>query len=201
MAGWISRYDARHPGTVWRVEGGHLVAASDDGSAVDIVVPFSGDAALSGPVDVIAHLQRPWQLGVVLVRRGGFAVAHVVGQELVASKVSKRHVQGRTKAGGWSQHRFANRRDNQAKVAFDAAADHVVQLLLPAAGRLVQVCNGGDRQALASVWEHSRLAPLQRVPHRWLGSVADPTRTVLEQAIRQARSVRVDITDPSQVVG
>lgn len=201
VGGWIARYDARHPGTMWRLETGRLVAESDDGTVVDIPVPFSSDAGLLGPADVVAHLQRPWQLGVVLVRRGGFAVAHLVGPELVASKVSKRHVQGRTKAGGWSQQRFANRRSNQAKAAFDAAADHVVQILLPVVGRLVQVSVGGDRQALASVWEHPRLTPLRQVRQVWLGSVADPTRAVLDQAIQRARSVRIDITDPSQVVG
>ena len=45
------------------------------------------------------------------------------------SKVGQRHVQGRTKAGGQSQQRFARRRDNQARAAYEAAAEHAARIL------------------------------------------------------------------------
>ena len=67
--------------------------------------------------------------GVLLVRKGGFAVARLAAERLVESKVGQRHVQGRTKAGGQSQQRFARRRDNQARQAYEAAADHAARIL------------------------------------------------------------------------
>ena len=63
----------------------------------------------------------PSRWGVLLVRKGGFAVARLSGDDLVEHKIGQRHVQGRTKAGGQSQQRFARRRDNQARAAYDAA--------------------------------------------------------------------------------
>ena len=72
---------------------------------------------------------RPPAWGVLLVRKGGFAIARLRGDDLVESKVGQRHVQGRTKAGGQSQQRFARRRDNQARAAYEAAAEHAARIL------------------------------------------------------------------------
>ncbi len=197
IEGWIERYDERHPGTTWQVEPERLHAESPDGSLVDFAVPFPplADPNLPG---LVAHLARPWQLGVVLVRRGGFAVAWVVGPEITESKVGQRHVQGRTKAGGWSQQRFARRRDNQAKAAFDAAAGHVARILGPVAPSLNQIATGGDRQAVDTVLAASELETLADVPRQWIGSVADPRRGVLEAAVKKARSIDIMLTDPSR---
>ena len=112
----------------------------------------------------------------MLVRRGGFAVARLDGPTVTESKIGRRHVQGKTKAGGWSQQRFARRRDNQARAAFDAAAEHVQRLLSPSAGSLRLLATGGDRQAVASVLAHPELAPLVALPQAWLGGLPDPTR-------------------------
>lgn len=195
LAGWVERYDARHPATIWSVRDGTVEAISPDGARVTINVPF-GSAELTSMDGVLRHLARPWRLGIVLVRRGGFAVARVTGAETVESKIGRRHVQGKTKAGGWSQHRFANRRDNQAKVAFDAAAEHAARLLLPHAAGLAMLGTGGDRQALSAVLEHPRLRPLAARPQRWLGGFADPNRDVLAKAVLAARSVTVHLQDP-----
>jgi hypothetical protein len=113
------------------------------------------------------------------------------------SKVGQRHVQGRTKAGGQSQQRFARRRDNQARQAYEAAAEHVARILLPAARRLGAVVCGGDRQAVDAVLADPRLAalsPLRVEP--WL-PVPDPRRAVLEQSVVDGASVVVEVTDPS----
>ena len=66
---------------------------------------------------------------VVLVRRGGFAVAVVVDGRMVVHKVGSRHVQSRTAAGGWSQQRFARRRANQADALVEAVAEHLARIL------------------------------------------------------------------------
>lgn len=195
LSGWLVRFEARHQGTQWSVAEGTLCALSPDGTAVSMEIPFE-DAALRTPADVIAHLEHPWRLGVVLVRRGGFAVAYVVGTAVVDAKTGRRHVQGKTKAGGWSQQRFANRRDNQARVAFEAAAGYVEQLLLPRRATLDLIASGGDRRAVDTVFAEPALRPLTTRPQRWLGGLPDPKRSVLDQAIARARSVTIRIIDP-----
>ena len=196
LAGWIERYDARHPQTTWTVLDGRVVAVGADGSRVEFEVPWGSDDL--GSVDaVVLHLAEEWQVGVVLVRRGGFAVAWAVGDDVRESKVGKRHVQGKTKAGGWSQQRFAHRRENQAKAAFDAAAEHAARILVPHRGALRVLGVGGDRRATETVLEHAALVTLADVPHRWLGGLPDPNRAVLTQAVTATRSVTVSITDPT----
>jgi hypothetical protein len=195
LSGWLERFETRHQGTQWSVSEGAMSATSLDGTAVSIEIPFES-AALRTPADVVMHLGGPWRLGIVLVRRGGFAVAYVVGSAVVEAKTGRRHVQGKTKAGGWSQQRFANRRDNQARVAFEAAAGYVEQLLLPRLATLDLIASGGDRRAVETVFSEPTLRPLRTRPQRWLGGVPDPKRAVLEQAIATARSVTIHITDP-----
>ena len=125
---------------------------------------------------------------MLLVRKGGFAVARLRGEALVGSKTGQRHVQGRTKAGGQSQQRFARRRGNQARQAYEAAAEHAVRLLDGLTGPLV---TGGDHAAVTEVLADPRL-PADRVVPPWL-PVPDPRRGVLEQAVRDAASVRVEV--------
>ncbi|MFZ2502431.1 MAG: acVLRF1 family peptidyl-tRNA hydrolase [Nocardioides sp.] len=137
----------------------------------------------------IAAAAPPPDWGVLLVRKGGFAVARLSGSQMSASKTGQRHVQGRTKAGGQSQQRFARRRDNQARVAYEAAAEHAARLLVGAA--LPVVC-GGDRAAVTAVLADARLAHLTPLA-RWL-PVPDPRRQVLEQAVADALALEVSIT-------
>jgi hypothetical protein len=125
---------------------------------------------------------------VLLVRKGGFAVARLEGLRMVECKVGQRHVQGRTKAGGQSQQRFARRRDNQARQAYEAAADHAARILGGLGGPVV---TGGDRTAVDDVLADARVRSL-RVTGPWL-AVPDPRRGVLEQAVRDACAAAVEV--------
>ena len=102
------------------------------------------------------------------------AVGVAEGADLVVSKVDTRYVQGRTAAGGWSQHRFARRRDNQAKAALGDAADLAVRLLLPEAATLAALVCGGDRRAVDTVLADRRLAPLVPLRAERLLDVPEP---------------------------
>ncbi len=126
---------------------------------------------------------------MLLVRKGGFAVARLEGDQLVESKVGQRHVQGRTKAGGQSQQRFARRRDNQARQAYEAAAEHAARIL---AG-VPLIVTGGDHAAVEAVLADRRLAGRHVVPP--FLAVPDPRRSVLEQAILDAGSVRIAVVN------
>ena len=174
-----------------RVEAGGLVGEASDGSRFAAHLPFQ--ISYAGGEDVTAFAQAapaavPSDWGVLLVRKGGFAIARVRAGEVAESKVGQRHVQGRTKAGGQSQQRFARRRDNQARQAFEAAADHAIRIL---GEQPLIVVTGGDRTAVESVLEEPRLRRLSVVPP-WL-DVPDPRRAILNEAIADAQSVQVEV--------
>lgn len=190
---WVENFATRHGGVELRVERrgsvSGLAGTAPDGSTFHAVLPF--EASYEGAADpgaVAAAAVAPEAWGVLLVRKGGFAVARVAGDRIVEHKIGQRHVQGRTKAGGQSQQRFARRRDNQARVALAAAADHAARILRP--GPLV---TGGDRSAVEDVLEDPRLAGMSVVAP-WL-AVPDPRRTVLDQAIRDAQGLRVEVSN------
>ncbi len=168
---------------------GRLHGDAPDGSSFVAEAPFGRLIDEPGLEALVRACAAPDDWGVLLVRKGGFAVARLSGEQVVESKVGQRHVQGRTKAGGQSQQRFARRRDNQARAAYEAAADHAARIV-GSAGLLVV---GGDHSAVGAVLEDARLAPLaQRVVGAFL-PVPDPRRSVLEAAIADACSSRVDV--------
>ena len=132
-------------------------------------------------------------LGVLLVRRGGYAVGLATAAAFTESKVGKRHVQSRTAAGGWSQQRFARRRGNQADELVRAVAEHTLRILprgIPA-GLVV----GGDKALVRAVLDDPRLEHLDALPRRELYDLPDPRRGVLEEALKRGRAVRVTIED------
>ena len=132
----------------------------------------------------------PAAWGVLLVRKGGFAVARLEGETMVEHKIGQRHVQGRTKAGGQSQQRFARRRDNQARQAYEAAADHAARIL---GHRALPLVTGGDHGAVDEVLADPRLRQVT-VVGPWL-AVPDPRRAVLDGAIHDALSVAVEVVN------
>ena len=132
-------------------------------------------------------------VAVVLVRRGGYAVALADGLTLRAHKVGTRHVQSRTAAGGWSQQRFARRRDNQADQLVQAVQGHAARVLEGARPRGLVL--GGDPTLAAAVLEDARLRALESLPRRELFDIPDPRRAVLDAALGRARAVRITIED------
>jgi hypothetical protein len=190
---WLAGFAERHGSTSYDVTPGRVTVEAEDGSRAEIDVPFGPLEELT-PAGLVGHVMTDRRLGLLLVRRGGYGAGVFEGGKLVSSKVGSRHVQGTTKAGGWSQQRFARRRDNQAREAFAAATEVAVRILVPA--KLDVLVCGGDRKAIDTVLEDPRLKalrPLVRPP--FLG-VADPRQKVLEQAGLDARAIRIELTDP-----
>jgi hypothetical protein len=186
---WVENFSSRHGGVALAVVEGALSGSAPDGSTFGARLPFG--AAYDGAAEPTRFAEAaapPPSWGVLLVRKGGFAVARLAGADLAEHKIGQRHVQGRTKAGGQSQQRFARRRDNQARAAYEAAADHAARILRP--GPLV--C-GGDRAAVDEVLDDPRLARLGlTAADPWL-AVPDPRRAVLDQAVRDACSLQVTV--------
>jgi peptide subunit release factor 1 (eRF1) len=154
---------------------------------------WAGEQAVSVLVE---HASRRRLIGVMLVRLGGYAVGVFDGDDVVASKVGARQVHGRSAAGGWSQHRFARRREAQVKVALEAATNTAVAVLMPHAARLDAVVSGGDRTALRTVLADARMASLRPLVVARILDVPDPRARVLRDSVESARAFRVTLSEP-----
>ncbi|WP_320066938.1 acVLRF1 family peptidyl-tRNA hydrolase [Micromonospora sp. RTGN7] len=195
VARWVSGFADRHgPPTTIPQEYGLLLAASD-GATAELHSPPGAPPAddLAG---FVAAAVAPRRIGLLLARKGAVAVGIAEGADIAVSKVDTRYVQGRTAAGGWSQQRFARRRDNQAKAALGDAADLAVRLLLPEAATLAALVCGGDRRAVDTVLADRRLVPLAALRAERLLDVPEPRHVVLVAAVDAARAVRVLVRDP-----
>jgi len=187
LARWLAGFATRH-GEVVTSSGLTLVRlVAADGAMAEVEVPFP---PLVG--DLVDHVQQSRTVGVLLVRLGGHAVGVFQGSVLVASKVGSRQVHGRSAAGGWSQQRFARRRENQSTAALSAAADTAARVLVGAP--LDAVVVGGERSAVDTVLADRRLATLLPLVTGRLVDVPDPRLAVLKTA--PWRDVWIRVVDP-----
>jgi hypothetical protein len=183
LSRWLENFANRHGG--YTGEGLHIVAA--DGTTADLEPP----AGASGVRTVDQLVSARSRIGLLLARKGAVAVGIADGGRLVASKVDTHYVQGRTAAGGWSQRRFARRRDNQAKAAAADGAAVVTRVLLPEVRTLAALVCGGDRTTVDAILAAPALAPLAELRAARLLDVPEPRHAVLVAAVAQARAVRV----------
>jgi peptide subunit release factor 1 (eRF1) len=122
------------------------------------------------------------RVGAALVRLGGYAVGVFEGERLVASKVGRRLVHGRHRAGGSSANRFRRRREEQARAALLDAAEVAARVLGPERDRLDAVALGGDRSAIRRLLElRPELAWLEELALERFFTVPEPRRAVLER--------------------
>nr|WP_062340352.1 acVLRF1 family peptidyl-tRNA hydrolase [Herbidospora sakaeratensis] len=217
---WLANFADRHGGPPSEEGGADVVVlTAPDGAVAECHVPFgpldSGRSggpgsrgadglatARPGPlaVSLISHVSRERRVGVLLVRLGGYAAGVFEGDRLLVSKVGSRLVHGRSAAGGWSQQRFARRREKQADEALGAAADVAARVLLPSAGEgLAGFVVGGDRKAIDELRSDRRLAPLFALETGPFLAVPDPRLVVLEKTPEEFRAVRIRVVDPPQV--
>lgn len=220
FAGWCERFAERHGALT---EPPRLVAGAQDGTSDEAVVLTAADGSVatcgvpfpplaqpgiertSASDDLtesddligrlIAHALVPRTVGVLMVRRGGFAVGVFDGDDVVGSKAGSRHVQGRSKAGGWSQQRFARRREGQAREAYAAAADYAFKILVPHASRLDALILGGDAGAISALRTDPRLRPIWAKEAGPFLNVGDPKAHDLHTAPDRYRSVRIRLVE------
>ncbi|BCJ35098.1 hypothetical protein Athai_26010 [Actinocatenispora thailandica] len=194
---WLDGFGERH-GTplTWSDIADGAVVSAPDGARAECHLPFGwpGEPGADRAA-LLAAAGAARRVGLLLVRRGAHAVGVADGDRLVSSKVDTRYVQGRTAAGGWSQQRFARRRDKQTRESTGAAADHAARLL-PAAA-LSGLVLGGDRALLAAVLDDPRLRHLAALPRVELPELPEPRRATLLDAARRYREVRIRLTEPT----
>ncbi|KAA2261670.1 hypothetical protein F0L68_15570 [Solihabitans fulvus] len=203
LAGWFERFGAGHGGVRHTVlAADRVVVTAEDGAVAEVAVPFGGlvgeplgDEPHEAPglaiEPLLRHVLAPRRIGLLLVRLGGHSVGVVHDGRIEVSSTDRRQVHGRNKAGGWSQQRFARRREGQARQALQAAAEDAVRVLAPRLGELDAVVLGGDRQALDALRADRRLAGVLALAEPRVLDVPEPRRSVLDDAAERARAVEI----------
>ena len=194
---WLDGFATRHGQTTATQVDNEVIMDAADGARAWIEIPFA--PVPLDPADpaahLITHVDTDRRVGVILLRKGGYAVGIFQGEKLITSKVGSSYVQGKTKAGGWSQQRYARRRDNQSKKAYAEAAEQAVRIIAPAASDLEAVINGGDAPAVALVLEDDRLASIRHLVHNRVLPVPDPRLRVLQAFPEQFLAISIDLND------
>ncbi|MFE4079395.1 acVLRF1 family peptidyl-tRNA hydrolase [Paenarthrobacter sp. YIM B13468] len=199
LSGWVGRFAKSHgPLTEEPDDGGILLRAADGASAL-LKAPWPVDGRPGrGATDIerlaaLAGQERG--LGILLVRRGGFAVAVASGSKVLESKSGNRYVQSRTAAGGQSQQRYARRRSNQADALVDSAAEHAARIF--ASHRVEYIVPGGDRALVDLVLAQPSMRAVASRSQLPFLDVQEPKTAVLAKAASDACSIRILVTDPA----
>jgi hypothetical protein len=141
-------------------------------------------------------------VGAVLVRLGGYAVGVFAGEELVESKVGRRLVHGRHRAGGSSANRFRRRREEQARALLAEAGEVTARALGPRRADLEAVGLGGDRTAVRGLFgARPDLDWIQSIALDRFFSVPEPRRAVLERLPYDLYAVELAEVDEGGAVG
>lgn len=193
LAGWFDRFALRNGGIrATTATAAEVVVTSGAGTTATAIVPFPPLTGTGPPtVRLVIHAKRPRRIGLLLVRLGAHSVGVAEAGKVLVSRTDRHYVHSRSAAGGWSQQRFARRREAQVRQALVETADDAADVLLPRIGELAAVVLGGDRRALGRLREDSRLEPLFALAAQRVLDVGEPRRAVLDDAARRAREVRI----------
>ena len=130
--------------------GAILFRSADETHAV--LPPFPVETAATiegwGAGPLLALLDRPRTVLVLLLRLSGYAIGVFEGERLAQSKTGSRFVKARHKKGGSSSGRFARRREGQARALMDKAAETFQQQAEAYEGAFDHLLFGGDRLTL-----------------------------------------------------
>jgi hypothetical protein len=197
LPGWVERFSAAHGG--FRLsdddDGVRLLAA--DGTTALLQPPWPVDGRPGRGADPLERLAsiacQPRATGLVLVRRGGYAVAVASEGVIRASKTGTKYVQSRTSAGGQSQQRFARRRVNQADGLVEAVAGHAARIF--SGHRIEYLVPGGDRTLAGLVLDEPALKEYSARPRLAFLDVPDPRATVLKKAATDVCAVKIQVVD------
>jgi hypothetical protein len=195
---WVQGFEARHGTATVQASPDVLVLTGADGATAELAVPFPPWPAAEGTAApcaerLVEHVLAVRRVLVVLVRRGGYGCAVVEGAKVVSSKVGRGQVHGRTAAGGWSQQRYARRRENQT--------DHLVRRVAEVAAGLVEgagctaLVTGGDRALVERVLGDPRLSPMAVLPQGVFLDAVEPKAAMVRDLPGLVTQVRVSVVE------
>lgn len=194
---WLENFAARHGDCSSALADGLAIITAEDGAEARVSLPFGPLAEDDRPpaVRLVDHVLTDRLVGSVLVRRGGYAIGVFEGSRLINSKVGSSYVQSRTKAGGWSQQRYARRRGNQARQLYGRATEAIEAVLLPVAEDLVAVAGGGDRAGVEAALDEPRLRSVRDLLLPRIYPTDDPRLRVLEGFPAQFLAISIELND------
>ena len=173
LPGWLERFAVSNGELTLTPEHGglHLVAAN--GTAADLLAPWPDDGRPGRGADDVERLvslaAQSRTLGIVLLRRGGFAVGVARDGMLLASKAGGRYVQSRT-----------------AEQAARIFTEHPPEYLV----------FGGDRPLLELLARDRVFQPWSSLARLRFLDVQEPKSAALAKAAKDAASVFIRISVP-----
>ncbi len=124
-----------------------------------------------------------FDVGIILIRLGRFAIGVARRERLLVSKCDTRHVRGRHRAGGQSSNRFRRNREKQIREFFDKAAAAANSVFGNYLHEIDWIALGGDEHVINSFLDRTNLPDslMNRVLAR-RAPVSRPSRAALERA-------------------
>ncbi|MCR1159975.1 hypothetical protein NEK97_00710 [Paenarthrobacter sp. UW852] len=174
LSGWVDRFAAGHGPLQEEMIDDGLVLQASDGAVALLRAPWPVDGRPgrgASSIERLASLATQERgLGILLVRRGGFAVAAASGQRVLASKGGKRYADARTTAG----------------YATEVFAGHLIEYIVP----------GGDRALVDQVLAEPSLGAVAGRTRLALLDIQDPKPAVLQKAAAESCAIRITVTNP-----
>lgn len=174
LQGWVDRFAAGHGAVVEDLDGGGLVLRAADGAMALLRAPWPADGRPGrGGTELerlasLANQERG--LGLVLVRRGGYAIAAASGSTILASKSGNRFLEAKA----------------TAEHASRIFKEHRIEYIVP----------GGDRAQVDQLLAQPALKALSGRTRLAFLDIQEPKTAVLAKAATDACSVRITVTDP-----
>lgn len=131
-------------------------------------------------------LSHDFQIGLILVRLGAYAIGLCRGESLAASKVGTGNIHARHRQGGSSQMRFQRHREKQIETFLIRVCSHVEEIIRPEAKSIDYIAYGGARTTILLL--RKRCSFLRQFDDRCLPAlldIAEPRQRVLETAVRR----------------
>ena len=179
--------------------GAILFRSADETHAVLPPFPVETAATIEGwdAGPLLALLDRPRTVLVLLLRLSGYAIGVFEGERLAQSKTGSRFVKARHKKGGSSSGRFARRREGQARALMDKAAETFQQQAEAYEGAFDHLLLGGDRLTLLAFQKRCPyLERLEGIRLPRILNVDDPKLETLRSLPRLIYTSRVITSGP-----
>ncbi len=130
---------------------GYMIIRRDmDVSVIIPPFPFSMDAIIEGDDTIMLEdmFDSSFEVGVILIRLGRFAIGVLKGDQLISSKTDTRQMKNRHRAGGSSQRRFERSRERLIRELFDKTCEVTKSLFDPHKSTIKYVFLGGEKHTI-----------------------------------------------------
>ncbi|MEV7662247.1 Vms1/Ankzf1 family peptidyl-tRNA hydrolase [Paenarthrobacter sp. NPDC089316] len=173
LQGWVDRFAASHGAVEQDLDDGGLLLRAADGAEALLRAPWPAEGRPgrgATELDRLASLANQERgLGLLLVRRGGYAVAAASGSTVLASKSGSRFIDAKTVA------------EHAARIF----SEHRIEYLAP----------GGDRTLVDQVLAQQSLKDVAGRTRLAFLDVQEPKSALLPKAAADACSIRISVSD------